>query len=109
MVRGPGDDLLLTGCVSMGNASDHLDTSSRNLHAIDYIYSELDANGRDSTRTLVIDGKVAFHEIHTYNDDANIVRLDLRFKVHATSCSCVSSFTQPLVQSDYGSLTVGLC
>ena len=40
------------------------------------ICSEMDANGRDSTRTLVIDGKVAFHEIHTYNDDANLVRLD---------------------------------
>ena len=47
MVRGPSDALMLT---------------------------EADANGRDSTRTLVLNGKVAFHEIHTYNDDANLVR-----------------------------------
>ena len=47
MIRGPSDALMLT---------------------------ETDANGRDSTRTLVLNGKVAFHEIHTYNDDANLVR-----------------------------------
>ena len=64
MVRGPGDDLMLT---------------------------EMDANGRDSTRTLVIDGKVAFHEIHTYNDDANLVR-DFGFFRSSFVCRTLRTF-----------------
>ena len=58
--------------------------------------TEADANGRDSTRTLVLNGKVAFHEIHTYNDDANLVRY-----YTSRECNKVSKFAQPLVQSEY--------
>ena len=58
------------------------------FHLFDHLCSELDANGRDSTRTLVIDGKVAFHEIHTYDDDANLVREDL--SMLSSSCNLLA-------------------